>query len=206
VKYIIIAILSFFSYNLPAQFGWGYTIHHELYHRYTNPDDGSGLNPSAGSFFLNVGAGPKIWIGGKDVSFSAEATANIGMLGLALKDYKGLGTASVPLLAKLNFKGLSTMDRDGRLGLSIGGGIQYSRTEIYGLTASAINNGASREWFQTYIVQAGYGFGLVGFGLHAYVRYGFNPDILEASHWSIGFQYDFNRRMMKKISVPESSL
>jgi hypothetical protein len=98
------------------------------------------------------------------------------------------------------------MDRDGKLGFSIGGGIQYSKTEIYGLSASAANMGATREWFRTYIAQAGYGFGLVGFGLHAYVRYGFNPDLVGASNWSVGFQYDFNVPMLRKIATPESSL
>lgn len=67
------------------------------------------------------------------MSVSVEAQACVGFLGLALDDYKGMGTLSYPIMAKLNFNGLSALDKEGRMGLSIGGGLQYNRTEWYGL-------------------------------------------------------------------------
>ncbi len=187
---------------MKAQFGYGVTVTNDLYHRYTNPNTDQG--GSAGSAILNLGVGPKIWIGGKKMTFSAEGSAQIGFLGLALKDYKGLGTLSYPLMAKLNFNGLSTMDKEGQLGFSIGGGIQYSKTELYGVSDDALTKGITRPLFKTYVVQAGYGFGLSGFGGQGFVKYGWNKN--NASVLAIGIQWDFNLKQLKKISSPESSL
>ena len=187
-----------------GQFGYGLTASNDLYHRYVNPEDGKS-KPSSGSALLNIGMGPKIWLGGKTMSFSAEAQAVLGILGMSASEYKGLGTFSVPIIAKLNFKGLSTFDREGKLGWSIGGGIQYNKTELYGITDEFAKKGVSRKFFTTYIVQGGFGFGLSGFTAHVIVRYGFNPDDT-SSTINIGLQYDFNAPMIKKITNPESEL
>ena len=187
-----------------AQFGYGLTASNDIYHRYSNPKDGI-ASPSAGSLLLNLAAGPKIWVGNSKFSVSGEAQASIGLLGLSLGDYKGLGTVSFPLMVKLNFKGLSTFDREGKMGYSIGGGIQYSKTELYKLSDEFATRGVDRSLFKTYIIQAGYGFGISGFGLQGYLRYGFNPDE-KSNVMHIGIQYDFNRPMLKKITSPESEL
>jgi hypothetical protein len=193
-------------HTLTGQFGYGFTVSNDLYHRYVNPKvDNSETSRSAGSALLNIGIGPKIWVGGKKISFSAEAQAIIGFLGLATSDYKGMGTAAFPILGKFNFGGLSTFDREGKTGWSIGGGIQYSRTEIYGLTDKYAASGLKRSFFPTYVIQAGFGYGLSGFTATGIVRYGFNPDD-KSSTLSIGLQYDFNGPMLKKISNPESEL
>ena len=203
-KIILSFLLLVTSFTTKAQFGYGFTLTNDLYHRYANPKDNIAAR-SAGSAILNIGGGPKIWIGGQNLSFSAEAQACVGFLGLATKDYKGLGTVSYPIMGKLNFNGLSGLDKEGRLGLSIGGGIQYSRTELYGLDADYAVQGVERKLFKTYIAQAGYGFGLSGFGLQGYLRYGWNKNT-EANIFAIGLQWDFNMKMLKKITTPESSL
>lgn len=202
---LILILIQFSKTQLKSQFGWGGTFNHELYHRYTNPKDSTEFSRSAGSVLLNFGIGPKFWFGGKKFSVSAEATANIGLLGLALRDYKGLGTASVPILVKFNFNGLSTLERDGLLGFYFGGGIQYSRTELYGLKEKFKTAGVVRDWFRTYVVQAGYGFGLSGFALSGYLRIGHDPDV-KSTVLILGMQYDFNVPMLRKITTPESSL
>jgi hypothetical protein len=199
-----IFLTVFFSHQSMGQFGYGLTASNDLYQRYVNPDDGKS-KPSAGSVLLNIGMGPKIWLGGKNMSFSAEAQAVLGILGLSASEYKGLGTFSVPVIAKLNFKGLSTFDREGKLGWSIGGGIQYNKTELYGLTEEFAKKGVNRKFFHTYIVQGGFGFGLSGFTAHGIIRYGFNSDD-KTSTVNIGLQYDFNAPMLKKITNPESEL
>lgn len=204
MRFIVAVLLGLFTNTLSAQVGYGFTLTNDLYHRYSNPEDGI-AGRSAGSAILNLGAGPKIWLGGQNVSLSLEAQACIGFLGLAIKDYKGLGTVSYPIMAKINFNGLSGLDREGRLGLSIGGGIQYSKTELYGLDDSFAEKGVERKLFKTYIAQAGYGFGISGFGLQGFARYGWNPDN-KANSLNIGLQWDFNWRMVKKIASPESSL
>ena len=202
---LIVGCFLINSSLLEAQFGWGATVNHELYHRFTNPEDTTGFSRSAGSALLNFGVGPKFWYGGKKFSVSAEATANIGFFGLSLNEYKGLGTASVPILVKFNFDGLSTLDRDGLLGFHFGGGIQYSKTEIFGLTDEYKALGVTRDWFKTFVIQAGYGFGLSGFALSGYLRIGHNPEV-KSTVMILGMQYDFNMPMLRKITTPESSL
>lgn len=201
---LILYVVIISSESLRAQFGYGFTASNDLYHRYVNPDDGKS-KPSSGSALLNLGLGPKIWIGGKNISFSAETQAVIGFLGLSAKEYKGLGTVAFPFIGRLNFKGLSTFDREGKLGWSIGGGIQFNKTELYGLTDEFAGKGIRRNFFTTYVVQAGFGFGLSGFTAHGIVRYGFNSDD-KSKTLNIGLQYDFNAPMLKKITNPESEL
>jgi len=188
-----------------AQFGYGFTVTNDLYHRYVNPKDGI-ASPSSGSAILNLGLGPKLWIGNKNVSFSAESQAVFGFLSVSSKDNKGLGTIAIPVMGKFNFKGLSTFDKEGKMGYSIGGGFQLNKTEFFGLSDEYAKKGVKRDFFTTYVIQAGYGFGLSGFTAHGFVRYGFNPDIKEVSSLNIGLQFDFNRPMLKKITSPESEL
>ncbi|MCZ2101434.1 MAG: hypothetical protein LC107_07860 [Chitinophagales bacterium] len=188
-----------------AQIGYGLTASTDLYHRYVNPKDDI-LSPSSGSAILNLGAGPKIWIGGKGFSFSAEGQAVVGFLSLSTKDYKGLGSVAFPVLGKFNFKGLSGLNSEGQLGFSIGGGIQWNKTELWGLTDKAAEKGVKRDFFPTYVVQAGWGFGISGFTLQGIVRYGFNPDDHKSNTLNVGFQYDFNLPMLKKIDNPQSAL
>ncbi|MBK9734446.1 MAG: hypothetical protein IPO92_05540 [Saprospiraceae bacterium] len=204
-KLLIVSIIILFQISASGQFGYGFTASNDLYHRYVNPKDSSNTSRSSGSALLNLGLGPKIWIGNPKFSVSLEAQAVIGFLGFATKDYKGLGTVAFPLMAKLNFKGLSTFDREGKLGFSIGGGIQYNRTELYGLSSEFVQKGTIRTYFKTYVVQAGYGFGLSGFTAQGIVRYGFNSET-NASSLNIGLQYDFNAPMLKKITNPDSEL
>ena len=188
-----------------AQFGYGFTASTDLYSRYVNPKDNI-LSPSSGSALLNLGAGPKIWIGGKKFSFSAEGQAVLGFLSLSSGDYKGLGSISFPVLGKFNFKGLSGFNSEGQTGFSIGGGIQWSKTEFFGLQDDAKSKGVIRDYFPPYVVQLGWGFGVSGFVLQAIARYGINPDDSSSNTLNIGFQYDFNLPLLKRIDNPESAL
>lgn len=194
------------SLQSQAQFGIGLTASTDIYTRFDNPDeDNADQYGGAGSFLLNLGAGPKIWVGAPKFSFSVEAQAQIGLLGLALKDYKGMGTHSIPIIANLNFGGLTALDREGKFGWSFGGGIQYNKTEIYHLTDDAENAGVKRDYFTTYVGQIGYGFGLSGFAVKGILRLGYNPDT-KANSLNLGVQYDFNIPKLKEISDPASEL
>lgn len=186
-----------------AQFGYGFTINNDLYIRATNPE--ADLGGSAGSAILNLGVGPKIWFGGQDFSMSVEATAMIAPLALDVDDYKGMGMAAFPIMAKLNFGGMTCLDKEGELGFHLGGGVQHTRTELYRVQSDFKAQGGSRSLFDTYIVQAGYGFGMSGFALSLYSRYGWNPDS-KARLFSIGLQFDFNTPMLRQITSEESSL
>ena len=188
-----------------GQFGIGATMSNDIYNRYSNPRDGL-AHRANGSFLLNLGLGPKIWVGGENFSVSFEGQANIGFLGLAIPDYKGLGNLSFPLIAKLNFAGMSGLNKEGRFGLCLGGGVQYNRTELYYVQNSFEERGGTREYFKTYVIHAGYGFGISGFAVQAFVRYGFNPDLDGANSFNFGLQYDFNIPKLKQIDDPASRL
>ena len=132
MKSILTAFIFFITFSIGySQFGIGLTASHDLYHYYQNPDDDLDESTSAGSALLNLGLGPKIWMGNNDFSVSFEAQATIGFVGLSVRDYKGLGTTSFPIMAKFNFGGLSGLDKEGKFGWSLGAGIQYSKTELY---------------------------------------------------------------------------
>jgi len=202
IQIVFISMLSISA--LSAQFGIGITACNDIYQRYSNPEDDI-ASRSAGGALLNLGIGPKIWVGAKDFSVSVEGMANIGLVSFALKDNKGYGAGAIPILAKLNFGGLSGLNKSGKMGTSIGGGIQYSKTEVYGLDQEFADMGVVRNYIKTYVVQLGYGFGLSGFSAHGFVRYGFNSDE-GGNSLNIGIQYDFNLPMLKKIDDPASAL
>ena len=206
-QYTFALIFLFFgAQTVSAQFGIGLTFNNDIYHRFTNPkiteDD---AYRSAGSAILNFAIGPKIWVGGNNVSLSVEGLAGIGVLGFAVKDYKGMGTSYFPIMAKLNFNGLSALDKEGRVGFFVGGGIQYSRTELYGLRDSYAIEGTTRSLFPTYVAQVGCGFGISGFALAGTLKYGWNKET-KANVMALGMQWDFNAPMLKKIANPASAL
>lgn len=206
IRNLAIAVSCLMSVSsVSAQFGYGFTFSNDFYNRYANPSDGIAHNAN-GSVLLNLAIGPKIWIGGENFSFSAETQANIGLFGLAIKDYKGLGNFSVPVIGKLNFGGLSGLNKEGKFGFSIGGGMQWNKTELYRLKPSYSDDGVTRDFFKTYIVQVGYGFGISGFAAQGFVRYGFNPDLDGANNIHIGLQLDFNLPYLKRIDDPASAL
>lgn len=187
------------------QFGYGFTASNDLYQWYKNPDKlPEDESNTAGSAILNLGLGPKLWVGTAKTSFSVESQAVLGILGYSAGAYKGLGMGAIPIIGRLNFKGLSTFDREGKTGFSIGGGIQFNKTEAYGVTDEYAST-VDRKFFRTYVGQVSYGFGISGFTLQGVVRYGYDPDS-EARSLNVGLQYDFNRPMLKKITNPESEL
>jgi len=205
LKLSIFLALLFCSQQGIGQFGIGLTFSDDLYNKYNNPDDNI-AHGGNGSVLLSPAIGPKIWIGKDKFSLSLEAQANIGLLGFGIKDYKGLGSVSFPMMAKLNFGGLSGLNKNMAFGWSLGGGLQYSKTEIYGLKEEFADKGVVRDYFKTYNVQLGAGIGVSGFTAHLFGRYGFNKDLVGANNFHFGFQMDFNIIKMKQIKRPESEL
>lgn len=206
MKYFVIVVFTLLTFSAHSQVGYGFTVTNDLYQRFQNPEEEDiDAYKGAGSLLLNVGVGPKIWIGAPRFSFSVESTANIGLLGLAVKDFKGLGTHHIPVIGRFNFGGLTGLDREGKFGWSIGGGVQFNKTELYYTTNSYEEDGLDRNYFTTYVGQIAYGFGLSGFAIQGVLRVGYNPDT-KANSFNLGLQYDFNIPKLKQISNPESEL
>jgi len=202
---VLVTLLTLFIANISnAQFGIGLTVSNDLYNRYQNPEDDIAYTGS-GSLLLNMGLGPKLWLGGEDFSISAEVQATVGLLGLAVKDYKGLGNASFPIIGRFNFGGLSGLNKEGKFGWSIGGGLQYNRTELYYVSNGFEDQGGTRDMFKTYVGEFAYGFGLSGFTVAGVLRVGYNSET-KANTVNLGLQYDFNIPKLREIANPASEL
>ena len=201
-RFVLIVFLTFgLGTQVIGQFGYGLTAKTELYQRFSNPEDGI-ASRSAGSALLNLGIGPKLWFGSDYFAFSPEASVVFSPFALSLGDYKGLGAVSFPVMGKFHFGGITGLNSDGRMGFAIGGGVQWSRTELFGLTEKFAEQGVERAYFKTYIIELDVGFGLSGFNIHGFVRYGFNNDI-KANTFNFGVGYDFNIPHLKEAINPE---
>jgi hypothetical protein len=211
MKRAFIALLFFIASSsfIQAQWiHWGYTFGLDLYQRQTlpyntaDPFEGHGT----GSALLNINIGPKFWVGGKDFSFSIEGHASYAPLAFDVSDYKGLGTISFPVIASLNFNGLSTIGKSFGTGFSIGGGFQYTNTELYLLSDeyNEVPEGDRIGYFPTYFGQIAFGGGGAGLSPYIYVRYGRGPD--NATSLNVGLMVNINQTAinnLKKIS-PEN--
>lgn len=201
----VMVFVSFVS-DLRAQFGYGLTLTNDMYQVYTNPEDNTNLGRSSGNVLTNLALGPKIWIGNPKIAVSLEAQAGIGFFGYDTKNNKGLGLANFPILAQINFNGVSTFNSELKPGFSLGAGMQYNRTELYGIREKYAAILPERSFFPTYIVQAGGGYGISGFNVSGYVRYGFHPET-KASSLNIGLQLDMNYFSYRKnFTNPNSAL
>ena len=202
LKYLLILIgCVLYIQDMKAQnFGWGGVLRTELYSRYANPSDGIAAR-SAGSTLINIGLGPKVWIGGPDFAFSPEVSVILSPLALSLGDFKGLGAVSFPIIGKFEFMGNSNLNKDGKFGFSLGGGVQYNKTELFFLRPNLRDQGVERPFFRTYVVEADFGYGLSGFDVHFFIRYGWANDT-DANSINIGVGYDFNWPLLKKATDP----
>lgn len=206
MKSIITSFLLLFVVHFgtaQTSIGYGFTTSIDVYQNYKNPKSFDG--GTSGNVLLNLGVGPKIWVGGKKFSVSLETEANIGLTGFSIKKYNGLGQLAIPMMAKLNFAGLSTFDNEGKMGFSIGGGMQYTRTELYYTTQEFKDGVGKRDYYWLPVAQVGYGFGLNGFTIHGYFRAGYDHDS-GATTFNFGVKNDFNLPKLKKIARPESAL
>lgn len=184
-----------------AQFGYGLTAKTGLYERFTNPEDGISSN-TAGSALLNIGFGPKLWVGGEKFSISAEGAAIIAPFALSSAEFKGMGAASFPFIARLNFGGMSTLNKKGAVGFSIGGGFQWAKTELFGLTSKFEQLGVERKFYKTFVGEITAGFGMSGFAGYAFVRYGKNNEF-DVKTFNFGIGYDFNVPTLEVLTDPD---
>ena len=155
-----------------AQFRTALVFGYDVFQRYRNPEDSgpSDLGRSSGAILAGIPLGIEVSAGGPDLSFGIEASANFSPLALDLQNYKGLGAISFPLIARLNFGALTGMSKDKLLGFSFGGGVQYNRTELFGLRDG--NERVTRTFFSSYMGELIIGGGIGGFTAGLYFRMG----------------------------------
>lgn len=198
---VFVTILIFVSTGIAAQFGYGIVSRLDFYDRYSNPQDNI-ASASSGSALINLGLGPKIWVGGEKFSVSAEGSFVFSPFAISLGDYKGLGALAFPVLARVNFGGLSTLNREGKMGFSIGGGYQWTRTELLGLQNSFEDQGVTRSYFRNLIGEIGYGYGMNGMSFGLFLRYGRDADV-KSNVFSLGMLVNLNQKLLKITTDPE---
>ena len=204
-SFLLGTFFMLFAFASQAQIGIGLTTGGDLYQRYTNPENpaDSGSLRSSGNALSNSAIGPKIWIGGDRFSLSVEAQVIFGATGFDVNEYKGLGTVAFPIMAHLNFKGHSGFGNKTKFGtgFSIGGGVQYSKTELYGTTKDFED--LERKLFPTYVGEIQVGGGGNGINIYLYTRYGVGYDFDTSEFtggrsFNIGIASSFNITTLKK--------
>ena len=187
---LLIVILFSFNFTVKSQFGLGLTAAFDAYQRYSNPidpDDGT-ISNSAG-FIGGFGVGPKIWVGGENISISLEGQINYGAWGYSFGDDKGHGLLAFPFMFKANRNAASGFHQDKGIGMSLGAGIQYSRTEVF--RDWEVYPDLERKLFPTYVGELGLhvteGDGM---DLALYIRFGMHEK--EARSFNLGLVYNMN--------------
>lgn len=180
---------------------WGYTFGIDLYQRQTLPVNTSDPfeGRPAGSAVMNFNIGPKIWMGGDNFSFSLEGQASYAPFAYDLGNYRGMGALSFPVIASLNFNGLSTIGKSFGSGFSIGGGLQYTNTDLYFLSDlyKTVDEADRTGYFPAYFGQVGFGGGGAGLAPYLYVRYGRGPDRSTIFH--VGLMVNINRTAISNL-------
>lgn len=197
-KTIFISLFFICGYiTAQGQFGAGYVSTVDTYQYLKNPEIVNGVDykNSVGSTILNFGIGPKIWMGNAKYTLSLEAQANLGFLAFDLKNYRGLGALSIPIIAKINTRGMSGFALLPFPGISIGGGVQYSLTDL--AFVSDQEQSERGDWYRMYIIDVGFGLGMRGRDISMYARYGFGDQQSRAFH--LGITLNVNRTMRKKF-------
>jgi hypothetical protein len=159
---VLIVICSFYSTNAQVKVRGHQIFGLDFYQWFRNPycSDCKNTNESSSGSVFSSPLGVRVIVGENNFSIGAEAAVNIGLFNLDLNGYKGLGAMSFPLLLKANFNGLSGLSKNKLIGFSIGGGIQYSKTELFGLSKKYQE--LDRSFFPTYVGEIGIGGGVSG--------------------------------------------
>lgn len=201
-KYIMcFFIVSALGYQTKAQVGIGLVYGFDFYQYYNNPaTNPDTIKNGLGSALFNLSIGPKLWIGGKNISASLEGQIGIAPFALDVNEYKGLGAFYFPMMASINYGGLSGFQETGRWGAGLSGGIQFNRTDLYFLKSEFET--IERSMFQTAFGQLNIGFGSKATSVYAYARYGKGD--LDSFHFHVGIMLDQNITHRKKIQKRQS--
>ena len=198
MKKIFLFLLFVFVTSVSiGQVGYGTVGGLDFYQRYENPVDDIAYTGS-GNALLNIVFGPRVWLGGKKLSFSLESQINLGLTSFAIKDYKGIGALGIPVIAKINYKGLSGFYPGFASGFSLGFGIQWSKTELFYLSKDYKDIGVNRKFEKTYVFQIDLGVGSFGKSGYLYTRYGINFEN-DATVLNVGIVVSINKSFAKGI-------
>jgi hypothetical protein len=201
LKILFTSCVIFIGVNhVQAQVGVGVVYGFDLYQYNRNPTTiPDTIQHGLGSALFNMSIGPKLWIGLRNVSISVEGQIGISPFALDINEYKGLGAFYFPLMASINYGGLSGFQDVGRWGFGLAGGFQLIRTDLYFLKDEF--ESIDRSVFQTTFGQVNVGFGSKATAVYLYARYGQGD--ADAYHWHVGIMLDQNISQRKKMQKTE---
>ena len=198
---LLFFVISFLIYlPIQGQLSHKIIIGFDFYQKYRNPEYAkvNDESRSSGNVIFAVPIGLSLAMGKDNFSFSTEASINIAPLALDIGKFKGLGAVSFPLLAKFNFGALSGFSENRLLGYSLGGGVQFNRTELFGLTKKY--DYLERKFFPTYVGELGVGGGVSGLNVILYFRVGTSSQSAFSFNSGLTFNVDLFKSKSKKTN------
>lgn len=201
--FTLFATLSIAQIKIKPQLVYGL----DLYQWYRNPYCSTCVNKeasSSGTSLISTPIGARVIIGKNNFSIATELGANFGWFTLDINQYKGVGSLAFPAMVKANFGALSGFSKNKLLGYSIGGGIQYSKTELYGLTKKYDH--LERKFFPTYIGEIGFGGGISGMQVSWNTKIGIGPNHGMVIQNSIQFYMNFKKDKKSDSSTLKKNL
>lgn len=176
-----------------GQFGAGLTFGYGLYNWYQHPNIASDTLKRSSGATGGFHIGPKLWVGRKNFSVSVEGQINYTLFTLDLAENKGMGSLDFPIMLLFNFKGLANLYEPEFYGwgLSFGGGIQYSKTELYSIPDEFKD--IDRPFFRTYIFNVNLGYALGRQTIYWHFRFGFNEQRALSLNYGISWGWNFIR-------------
>lgn len=203
-NFLFCIVLLLIAASVQAQFNAGLVVGADLYQQYTNPVHGTSTSGRSSGSVGSLILGAEVMAGARNFSFGVQASANLAPLALDINEYKGLGAVSFPVMAKLNFGALSGFSSK-FTGSYLGGGLQWSRTELFGLNTK--HRDVERDLYRSPFGELGLGGGFGGLTGVFYVRVGFGPDKRRVLNIGITTRMDFkkNKQLFSPIKNPLKS-
>lgn len=202
---IIFCLITTLASNSYAQFdvAIGFETELQLYEWQQRPKPQASPYRSVGQVFSFPSIGPKIWFGDWHfLTVSLDGKVAFSPFSLDLVKYKGMGSLSFPVLLKVNFdpngvpggygskrNTFGYREDSGLNKFGIGGGVQWTMTEIY---ARPKDYRSTNAFFMTYIgeisLQVVMGRKESGGSIEIFARGGGNP--YGAVTFSLGIKYN----------------
>lgn len=191
-------ILFFISGMVSAQVNANLSLGFDFYSYYRNPEkEGQDIGQSSGAI-LSPNFAAQIVFGKNNFSFGLEPQVTFSPWALDINQYKGIGAVAFPLLAKFNFGSFSGFSQK-IYGFSIGAGVQYNRTELFGLNHKYAD--VKREFFRTNVLELCLGGGIGGINFAYNFRIGFGADKALSLNTGFVIRADLTKKNQFKLNM-----
>ncbi|TVQ48385.1 MAG: hypothetical protein EA362_05745 [Saprospirales bacterium] len=183
---LMILVLPLYS-SAQINFGVGMAFSNDFFQSVSNPVNES--EEKIRNLLISPSFGPKFYFGTSQLSLSLQANIGISPISFDWGEYKGMGVAYAPILAGINYGGLSGFATDrSEWGASVAYGYHFSLTDLYFRDSDFRD--MQRDLFYPSFIQFAGGFGGKGAALYLYSRIGI--DHSEGRIFSFGITLEVN--------------